>query len=172
MSDRYYTQEQQQALAQRRDALGPDGMRAAEQAWADLIAEAEAERAAGTDPAAPRMQDIARRWRALIEQFTDRDPGIGRSLGRMYRERASSGPRAAPSRASSWPTSAGAQGARGMSAPSTAPNAACPSTSCAKAFGLRASGGQAPERTSGWSRSSTPTAGHRRVFSASAARIP
>jgi len=86
MSDRYYTQDQQQALAQRRDALGPEGIRAAERAWADLIAEAEAERAAGTDPAAPRMQEIARRWRALIERFTGGDPAIRESLGRMYRE--------------------------------------------------------------------------------------
>ena len=86
MSDRYYTQEQQEALAQRREALGPEGMRAAEQAWADLIAEAEAERTAGTDPAAPRMQEIARRWRALVERVTGGDPAIRESLGRMYRE--------------------------------------------------------------------------------------
>jgi DNA-binding transcriptional MerR regulator len=86
MSDRYYTQEQQETLARRREALGPEGMRAAEQAWAYLIAEAEAERAAGTDPAAPAMQAIAQRWRALIEQFTGGDPGIRESLGRMYRE--------------------------------------------------------------------------------------
>ena len=86
MSDRYYTHGQQEALAQRREALGPEGMRAAEQAWADLIAEAEAERTAGTDPAAPRMQEIARRWRALVERFTGGDPAIRESLGRMYRE--------------------------------------------------------------------------------------
>ena len=86
MSDRYYTHDQQETLARRRDALGPEGMRAAEQAWADLIAAAEAERAAGTDPAAPAMQAIAGRWRDLIEQFTGGDPGIRESLGRMYRE--------------------------------------------------------------------------------------
>jgi len=86
MSDRYYTHGQQEALAQRREALGPEGMRAAEQAWADLIAEAEAERTAGTDPAAPRMQEIARRRRALVERFTGGDPAIRESLGRMYRE--------------------------------------------------------------------------------------
>ena len=67
MSDRYYTHDQQETLARRRDALGPEGLHAAEQAWADLIAEAEAERAAGTDPAAPAMQAIAGRWRDLIE---------------------------------------------------------------------------------------------------------
>jgi MerR family transcriptional regulator, thiopeptide resistance regulator len=86
MSDRYYTQEQQETIARRREALGPDGIRAAETAWTDLIAEAEAERAAGTDPAAPRMQAIAGRWRDLIGQFTGGDPGIRESLGRMYRE--------------------------------------------------------------------------------------
>jgi hypothetical protein len=32
------------------------------------------------------MQEIARRWRALIAQFTGGDPGIRGSLGRMYRE--------------------------------------------------------------------------------------
>ncbi len=86
MSDRYYTTEQQAELARRRDALGPEGMRAAGQAWADLIAEAEAERAAGTDPAAPRIQEIASRWRSLVEQFTGGDPDISEALGRMYHE--------------------------------------------------------------------------------------
>lgn len=86
MTDRYYTPAQQDTLARRRDELGPEGMRAAEQAWADLIAAAEAERAAGTDPADPRMQAIAGRWRDLIGQFTGGDPGIRASLGRMYRE--------------------------------------------------------------------------------------
>jgi MerR family transcriptional regulator, thiopeptide resistance regulator len=86
MTDRYYTPDQREALARRRDELGPEGMRAAERAWADVIADAEAERAAGTDPSDPRMQAVAGRWRDLIEQFTGGDPGIRASLGRMYRE--------------------------------------------------------------------------------------
>jgi MerR family transcriptional regulator, thiopeptide resistance regulator len=87
MTDRYYTPEQQETLERRRNELGADGMRGAEEAWAQLIADAEAERAAGTDPSDPRMQAIAGRWRDLIEQFTGGDPGIRASLGRMYRER-------------------------------------------------------------------------------------
>jgi MerR family transcriptional regulator, thiopeptide resistance regulator len=87
MAERYYTPEQQETLRQRREALGPGGMRAAEQRWADLIADAEAQRTAGTDPSDPRMQAIAQRWRELIEQFTGGDPGMRESLGRMYRER-------------------------------------------------------------------------------------
>ncbi len=86
MTDRYYSPDQQETLARRREELGPDGMRAAEQSWATLIAAAEAERTAGTDPADPRMQAIAGRWRELIEQFTGGDAGIHASLGRMYRE--------------------------------------------------------------------------------------
>ena len=41
---------------------------------------------AGTDPADPRVQDIARRWPALVERFTGGDPGIRASLQRMYEE--------------------------------------------------------------------------------------
>jgi len=32
------------------------------------------------------MQELARRWQELIDQFTGGDPAIGSSLQRMYRE--------------------------------------------------------------------------------------
>jgi DNA-binding transcriptional MerR regulator len=86
MSESYYTAEQQEQLAERRQALGEEGMAAAERAWADLIEAVRAEQAAGTDPAGPRMRELAGRWRELIEQFTGGDEGVRESLGRMYRE--------------------------------------------------------------------------------------
>jgi DNA-binding transcriptional MerR regulator len=86
MSESYYTAEQQEQLAQRRAALGEEGMAAAERAWAELIEAVRAEQAAGTDPSDARMLELAGRWRALIEQFTGGDEGIRQSLGRMYRE--------------------------------------------------------------------------------------
>ena len=86
MSESYYTAEQQEQLAERRRALGEEGMAAAERAWADLIEAVRAEQAAGTDPSDPRMRELAGRWRELIEQFTGGDEGIRQSLGRMYRE--------------------------------------------------------------------------------------
>jgi TipAS antibiotic-recognition protein len=61
-------------------------MRAAEAEWARLIAAAEAERAAGTDPRDPKVQALAARWQQLIEAFTGGDPGIAESLKRMYAE--------------------------------------------------------------------------------------
>ena len=86
MSESYYTDEQQEQLAERRRALGEEGMAAAERAWAELIEAVRAERAAGTDPSDPRMRELAGRWRELIEQFTGGDEGIRESLQRMYRE--------------------------------------------------------------------------------------
>jgi DNA-binding transcriptional MerR regulator len=85
MHERYYTPEQLDQLAERARALGDEGMKRAQQDWAELIAEVEAERERGTDPADPRMQELAARWRGLMEQFTGGDPGIAASLERMYR---------------------------------------------------------------------------------------
>ena len=95
LHEQYYTPEQLDQLAQRRDALGDEGMKRVERDWQELFAEIEAERSEGTDPADPRMQELAGRWTAMIEQFTGGDPGIAASLKTMYEsegvERASRG---------------------------------------------------------------------------------
>jgi DNA-binding transcriptional MerR regulator len=93
--ERYYTPEQLEQLAERADALGDEGLEGAQRDWTRLIAEVEAERRAGTDPADPRLTPLVERWNALIEQFTGGDPGIRASLQRLYEsegpERASHG---------------------------------------------------------------------------------
>jgi MerR family transcriptional regulator, thiopeptide resistance regulator len=86
MSEQYYTPEQLEQLEARRNALGEEGMAKAQQDWADLIAEMDAERLAGTDPADPKLQPLVDRWTALIQAFTGGDPGIAASLKRMYAE--------------------------------------------------------------------------------------
>ena len=40
----------------------------------------------GTDPSAPEVQAMARRWMALVNEFTGGDPGIEHSLGRLWQE--------------------------------------------------------------------------------------
>jgi hypothetical protein len=82
--ERYYTPEQLERLEARAAALGDDGLRRAEAEWAELIAAVEAERAAGTDPADPRLDPLVERWTALIEQFIGGDAGIKASLQKMY----------------------------------------------------------------------------------------
>src|SRR3954469_1596759 len=86
MSQQYYTPEQLDELERRRLELGEDGMAKAQQDWADLIAEMDAERLAGSDPSDPRVQALADRWQSLIAAFTGGDPGITASLKRMYAE--------------------------------------------------------------------------------------
>jgi hypothetical protein len=95
MHEKYYTPEQLADLEKRRNALGDEGMRKAEQDWADLIAAVEAEHAKGTDPSDPRVQELVAKWQDLISQFTGGDPAIRESLQKMYEtegvERASQG---------------------------------------------------------------------------------
>jgi MerR family transcriptional regulator, thiopeptide resistance regulator len=86
MHEQYYTPEQLEQLAARREALGEEGMRKAQDDWAQLIAEVEAERQRGTDPADPKVQALVDRWQALIQAFTGGDAGITASLKRMYSE--------------------------------------------------------------------------------------
>ena len=61
--------------------------------WAQLIEvvteltkAVRAERAAGTEATDPRMIELMRQWRALIDQFTGVEDGIRHSLARMYTE--------------------------------------------------------------------------------------
>ena len=86
MSERYYTPEQREQLAERRERLGDERIRDYELEWAELLAALERERAAGTDPAEPGVQALAGRWRELIAAFTGGDAGLHDSLNRMYAE--------------------------------------------------------------------------------------
>ncbi len=84
MSEKYYTPEQREQLRQRAQDLGPEAIERAERDWSELIAAVQNERERGTDPASPRLHELARRWQELIEQFTGGDAGIRDSLNSMY----------------------------------------------------------------------------------------
>lgn len=84
MFEKYYTPEQLQALEERRRRLGEDRIREVAAEWPRLIAEVQAEYDRGTDPADERVQALADRWMALVREFTGGDPGIERSLQKLY----------------------------------------------------------------------------------------
>jgi MerR family transcriptional regulator, thiopeptide resistance regulator len=90
MIERYYTQEQLDALARRKEELGAEAIEKVENDWAALFADVKAELARGTAPADPAAQALARRWSALqqatVAGFTGGDPGIKASLDRLYAE--------------------------------------------------------------------------------------
>lgn len=83
-SDRYYTPEQRAWLRERAETVGAERIREVEAEWPRLIADVRAEMERGTDPADPRVQRLAARWRGLVAEFTGGEPGIERSLRNMY----------------------------------------------------------------------------------------
>jgi DNA-binding transcriptional MerR regulator len=85
--DRYYTPEQQEYLRQRAELVGVERMRQVETAeWPRLIAEVREALDSGVDPASEQAQALARRWQALVDEFTGGDPGIQQSLNKMYQQ--------------------------------------------------------------------------------------
>jgi MerR family transcriptional regulator, thiopeptide resistance regulator len=86
MIESYYTPEQLDDLKKRGEQLGRERIERSHEEWAELIAEVRAEKEKGTDPSAPEVQAMARRWMSLIGAFTGGDPGIERSLGRLWEE--------------------------------------------------------------------------------------
>ncbi len=86
MLENYYTQEQLDYLKKRREIVGEERIQQSHTDWADLIAEVRAEKAKGTDPADPKVQQLARRWFSLVEEFTGGNPGISQSVTRLWQE--------------------------------------------------------------------------------------
>lgn len=80
----YYTPEQLDYLRQRREIVGDERIREVEAEWPRLIAEVKAAVARGMDPASAPARELARRWNSLVEEFTGGDPGIRKSLNKMY----------------------------------------------------------------------------------------
>ena len=84
MIEKYYTPEQLEQLKQRKEQVGDSRIQEAQAEWPRLMAEVRAAMDAGTDPADPKVQDMARRWVGLVNEFTGGDPGIFKSLSTMY----------------------------------------------------------------------------------------
>ena len=87
MSEQYFTPEQQEFIRKRRDIVGEDRIRQVEQhVWPTLIAEVQAEMDKGTDPSSARVKDLAKRWKALVEEFTGGHTGVAEGVRRQYQE--------------------------------------------------------------------------------------
>ena len=84
MFEKYYTEDQLQQLAERRAALGDDLIQQTQAEWPKLIAEVRAAMDRSADVASPEVQQLAARWKELIERFTGGDPGLRASLQKMY----------------------------------------------------------------------------------------
>jgi DNA-binding transcriptional MerR regulator len=86
MIENYYTPEQLEYLKKRRELVGEERIKQVEREWPELIAEVKTEMERGTDPTAPEVLGLARRWMGLVSEFTGGNPGIEQSVGRMWKE--------------------------------------------------------------------------------------
>ncbi len=84
--EKYYTREQLDYLAKRREEVGEERIKEVGAEWPRLMAEVRAEMERGTPPEDPRARELARRWMGLVEEFTGGDPGIERSLNNVWNE--------------------------------------------------------------------------------------
>jgi DNA-binding transcriptional MerR regulator len=84
MIEKYYTPEQMEYLQTRREQVGEERIQQGPQRWADLQANVQSTMDAGVDPTDPKAQELARKWFALVNEFTGGDPGIFQSLKNMY----------------------------------------------------------------------------------------
>jgi DNA-binding transcriptional MerR regulator len=95
--DQYFTPEQRAEIAERGRQIGQERIREVEAEWPQLIEQVRVEMERGTDPSSETVQALARRWSALVREFTGGNPGIEQGLRDMYRqESASSNPHLDP----------------------------------------------------------------------------
>lgn len=84
--EKYFTEEQRRALAERREALGEEAIRETKRAWEDLFFALKVEMDKGSAPESDEVLALARKAKELIARFTGGDPGLQSSLHRMYAE--------------------------------------------------------------------------------------
>jgi MerR family transcriptional regulator, thiopeptide resistance regulator len=78
----YFSPEAQAKVAARRSLLTPEVQKKATKDWEELYKDVEA--CLNENPAGPKAQALAARWRALVEQFTGGDPEIQKGLNAMW----------------------------------------------------------------------------------------
>ncbi len=82
--EKYFTPEQLETLRERRTGLGEGRQREVRDAWNEIIPKVRAAMQQGVDPGDPKMLEIGRRWKALVEEFTGNDPAISKAVQTMY----------------------------------------------------------------------------------------
>ncbi len=83
--EKYFTPEQLDTLRARREEATDHRVREVEREWGELIPAVQHHMEVGTAPDAPEMLALARRWKALVEEFTGGDVGISKAVMTMYR---------------------------------------------------------------------------------------
>jgi DNA-binding transcriptional MerR regulator len=84
-SKKYYSSGAKAKVEERKALWNPELQAQITQQWTELVSDITA--ALDEDPAGPRGQALAARWRALVEGFTGGDPEIQQGLNRMWADK-------------------------------------------------------------------------------------
>jgi DNA-binding transcriptional MerR regulator len=82
--EKYFTTEQLEVLRDRRTRIGEAHMHEVHDSWNEIIPKVRKAMAENVDPTSPEILAIARRWKALVEEFTGGDPKIAQAVKTMY----------------------------------------------------------------------------------------
>jgi MerR family transcriptional regulator, thiopeptide resistance regulator len=82
--EKYFTAEQLEVLRDRRTSITQEHMDEVRDSWNEIIPKVRDAMAANVDPASPEILAIAKRWKALVEEFTGGDPKIAQAVKTMY----------------------------------------------------------------------------------------
>lgn len=85
---KYFSDAQLAELAERREQVGEQAIADVQERWQTLIPHVQQAVEAGTDPASPEAQEMAREWMELLKQFHGGDEGLQDSLYRMQADNA------------------------------------------------------------------------------------
>ena len=81
-TSKYYSESAKAKIEERKAMWSPELQEQATRQWNELFRDVEA--ALGEDPAGPKAQALAARWRKLVEGFTGGDPEIQKGLNALY----------------------------------------------------------------------------------------
>jgi len=84
LSQKAYTAEDRQKLAEWGKNWSEEDQRRASQQWSEAIADLQRLSASGENPGGSAAQALAQRWSDLVGQFTHGDPSISKGLGKWY----------------------------------------------------------------------------------------
>jgi DNA-binding transcriptional MerR regulator len=79
---KYYSDEAQAKVEERKALWSPELQEQVGKDWAQLFSDVEG--SLNEDPAGPKAQALAARWRKLVSGFTGNDPGIQKGLNKMW----------------------------------------------------------------------------------------
>ncbi len=82
--EKYFTPEQLEVLHDRRTGISEQHLHEVRDSWNEIIPAVREAMANGVDPTSPEILAIARRWKALVEEFTGGDPTLMRAVKTMY----------------------------------------------------------------------------------------